>query len=184
MPFDFQYDPEQLKAIGRQVEAYRQRVAQPSPLLESLATSLADEWRRNIDAGPNDRWEAGASIRATAQSGTTLKDKALMYRSISGGQIAADAIAIGSALTVGEGRHNLLAIHEFGATINPKTANGNLRFRLPFLPNKPWITRKTVRIPARPTAPFDWTAQDLTPAAQDLVRQHGLDYLVELGDQS
>jgi phage gpG-like protein len=179
MSFEFHYDREALRAMGRRVMAYAEAGENVSPLLQSLATALADEWRKNIDAGPTERWEAGASIRAAAQSGTTLKDKAILYRSISGGQSGADEITIGSALAVGE--FNLLSIHEFGATVRPRDPMGFLQFRLPFAAGKPWLRKKEVRIPARPTSPFDWDKGDLTPEAAALVERHGLDYVVNLG---
>jgi len=56
------------------------------PLLNVIASDLAQMWRDNIDAGPNDRWQAGPSYRAETFGGTTLHDRGLMQASIIGQQ--------------------------------------------------------------------------------------------------
>src|SRR5882724_7780964 len=84
------------------------------PLLNEIASDLAQMWRDNIDAGPNDRWQAGPSYRASALGGATLRDRGLMQASIVGQQTGLSEVSVGSPLTVGDG-WNLLAIHEFGA---------------------------------------------------------------------
>jgi phage gpG-like protein len=166
----------------------------PDPLLGQLATDLAQLWQDNIDAGPNDRWEAGPSYRAQALGGATLVDSGRMKASILGRQSGPLEITIGSDLTVGAG-WNLLAIHEFGADVQAASSRW-LTFSYPlgaYTPASPsgksanrptsdpgWARKKQVRIPSRPTAPFDWDRGELTPEAHDLVQSRISDYLTEL----
>lgn len=197
---------------GRRVQRIITGIENPDPLLASLAVELADLWRMNIDAGPNDRWEAGPSRRALTQSGTTLKDKALMYRSITGVVSAPREVTVGSALTVGEKGWNLLSIHEFGAPVRAKnskylaigmTAARGQRpgqftglFVAP-IGGRAFLARRTgktersrlellfvlkthVRIPRRPTSPYDFQADAMTPAGDQLIRQRVGDYTVSL----
>jgi phage gpG-like protein len=158
----------------------------PDALLGQLASDLAQMWRDNIDAGPNDRWEAGPSYRAQAVGGATLVDSGRMKASIVGRQSGPLEITVGSDLTVGAG-WNLLAIHEFGADVQVISAPW-LTFSYPlgaFIPTRPtsdpgWARKKQVRIPRRPTAPFDWDSGELTPEAHALVQSHISNYLTEL----
>jgi phage gpG-like protein len=174
----------------------------PDALLDQLAADLAQMWRDNIDAGPNERWEAGPSYRAQALGGATLVDTGRMRASIVGRQSGPSEITIGSDFTVGSG-WNLLSIHEFGADVRPATAEW-LTFTYPlgvFTPSKPlmaqapalslsngsvpaavdgWARKKQVRIPRRPTAPFDWDRGELTPEADSLVQSRISDYFTEL----
>jgi hypothetical protein len=153
----------------------------PDSLLGQLADDLAHLWQDNIDAGPNERWEAGLSYRARALGGVTLRDRGLMKASIGGRQTGPSEISVGSHLTVGDG-WNLLAIHEFGANVNTRSAPW-LTFRYPvgsFAAESGWARKKHIRVPRRPTAPFDWDRATLTPEADQLVRSRVGDYLVEL----
>jgi phage gpG-like protein len=166
----------------------------PDPLLGQLASDLAQMWQDDIDAGPNDRWEAGPSYRAQALGGATLVDSGRMKASIIGRQSGPLEITIGSDLTVGAG-WNLLAIHEFGADVHATSAPW-LTFSYPlgaFTPDSPsatasnrptsdpgWARKKQVRIPRRPTAPFDWDSGELIPAADALVQSRISDYLTEI----
>jgi phage gpG-like protein len=158
----------------------------PDPLLDQLASDLAQMWKDNIDAGPNDRWEAGPSYRAQALGGTTLVDSGRMKASIVGRQSGPLEITVGSDLTVGAG-WNLLAIHEFGADVQA-TSVPWLIFSYPLdasIPTRPtsdpgWARKKQVRIPRRPTAPFDWDSGELTPQADALVQSRISDYVAEL----
>ncbi len=166
----------------------------PDPLLDQLAADLAKLWQENIDAGPNERWEAGPSYRALALGGATLVDSGRMKASIVGRQSGPLEITLGSDLTVGAG-WNLLSIHEFGADVRATSAPW-LRFSYPpgsYTPGSPsnrpsnrptsdpgWAQKKQVRIPRRPTAPFDWDSGELTPDADALVQSRISDYLTEL----
>jgi len=163
----------------------------PDTLLNQLASDLAQMWQDNIDAGPNDRWEAGPSYRAQALGGATLVDSGRMKASITGRQSGPREITIGSDLTVGAG-WNLLAIHEFGADVRASAADW-LTFSYPlgsYTPARPisdpgWAKKKQVRIPRRPTAPFDWDRGELTPEADTLVQSRIDEYFAEVsGRQS
>jgi hypothetical protein len=117
-----------------------------------------------------------------------------MKASIIGRQSGPLEITIGSDLTVGAG-WNLLAIHEFGADVHATSAPW-LTFSYPlgaFTPDSPsatasnrptsdpgWARKKQVRIPRRPTAPFDWDSGELIPAADALVQSRISDYLTEI----
>src|SRR5580658_7650338 len=151
-------------------------------------------WRDKIDAGPNDRWEAGPSYRAQALGGATLVDSGRMKASIVGRQSGPLEITVGSDLTVGSG-WNLLAIHEFGADVRAGAAKW-LTFSYPlgsYTPDNPsgksstrptadpgWARKKQVRIPRRPTAPFDWDRGELMPDADTLVQSRISDHLTEI----
>jgi phage gpG-like protein len=170
----------------------------PDPLLDRLASDLALMWQDNIDAGPNERWEAGPSYRVQALGGATLVDSGRMKASIVGRQSGPLEITIGSDLTVGAG-WNLLAIHEFGADVRATSAQW-LTFSYPLGPftpaspsNRPvvaqasapagvdgWARKQQVRIPRRPTAPFDWDRGELTPEADALVQSRISDYVTEI----
>ncbi len=166
----------------------------PDALLSRLAVGLAQMWRDNIEAGPNERWEAGPSYRVQALGGTTLRDRGLMWDSIVGRQTGPYEVTIGSDLSVGGG-WNLLAIHEFGADVKAKSAQW-LVFRYPLgsstpsnAPGQPltrtatesgWARKQEIHIPRRPTAPFDWDRGELTPEADQLVRSCISDCLVEV----
>lgn len=158
----------------------------PDPLLSQLATDLAQMWRDNIDAGPNERWEAGPSYQGQALGGATLVDSGRMKASIVGRQSGPLEITVGSDLTVGAGWH-LLSIHEFGADVRATAADW-LTFSYPlgpFTPTGPtsdpgWARKKQVRIPRRPTAPFDWDRGELTPEAEALVQSRISDYFTEI----
>jgi phage gpG-like protein len=161
----------------------------PDALLDQLATDLAQMWRDNIDAGPNERWEAGPSYRAQALGGTTLVDTGRMQTSIVGEQTGPLEITIGSDLTVGTGC-SLLSIHEFGADVSA-SATDWLTFSYPLGAFGPanssnsrtadlgWARKKQIRIPRRPTAPFDWDRGELTPEADQLVHSRVGDYISE-----
>src|SRR5258706_16196861 len=73
------------------------------PLLNGIASDLAQMWRDNIDAGPNDRWQAGSSYRAQIFGGATLRDRGLLQSSIVGQQTGPSEISVGSSLMVGNG---------------------------------------------------------------------------------
>jgi len=150
------------------------------PVLNLIASDLAQMWRDNIDAGPNDRWQAGPSYRAKTFGGITLRDRGLMQSAIVGQQTGPSEISVGSPLTVGNG-WNLLAIHEFGADVVAKTKEW-LTFRYPLVSSTEpgWARKKEIAIPSRPTAPFDWNRNELTPDAGQLVRSRIDDYLAEL----
>ena len=166
----------------------------PDPLLDQLASDLAQLWRDNIDAGPNERWEAGPSYRAQALGGATLVDSGRMKASIIGRQSGPSEITVGSDLTVGAG-WNLLSIHEFGADVQAATAPW-LTFSYPLgscspdsSSNKPsnrptsdpgWARKQQVRIPRRPTAPFDWDSGELTPDADALIQSRISEYATEV----
>ena len=152
----------------------------PDSLLAQLATVLAHMWQDNIDAGPNERWEAGPSYRALALGGVTLSDRGLMKASIAGRQTGPFEISVGSDLIVGNG-WNLLTIHEFGADVKARSKPW-LTFRYPLgsSADDGWARKKQIHIPRRPTAPFDWDQQQLTPEANQLVRSRLDDYLAEL----
>ncbi len=165
----------------------------PDPLLAQLASGLAQIWQDNIDTGPNDRWEGGLSYRAQALGGVTLVDSGRMKASIVGRQSGPLEITMGSDLTVGSG-WNLLAIHEFGANVRAGAAKWlTFSYPLSFVPGSPsgnlsnrpasdpgWARKKQIRIPRRPTAPFDWDSGELTPDADDLVQSRVSDYLAEI----
>jgi hypothetical protein len=150
------------------------------PLLNTIASDLAQMWRDNIDAGPNERWQAGPSYRTQSFGGVTLRDRGLMQASIVGQQTGPSEIIVGSPLTVGNG-WNLLAIHEFGANVKP-TSKEWLTFRYPLASSAEpgWARKKEITIPSRPTAPFDWDRDELTPEADQLVHSRIDDYLAEL----
>ncbi len=150
------------------------------PVLNVIASDLAQMWRDNIDAGPNDRWQAGPSYRAQTFGGTTLRDRGLMQASIVGQQTGPSEITVGSPLTVGNG-WNLLAIHEFGADVVAKNKEW-LTFRYPLgsTAESGWACKKEVTIPKRPTAPFDWDHDELTPEADQLVHTDIDNYLTGL----
>ena len=122
-----------LDEARRAVRVLAQRVANPAPLMTKLAFGLAKMWQDNIDAGPNDRWEAGPSLRVQATGGTTLRDRGVMKASIQGAVTSPQTVEIGSALTVraSKGDVPLLAVHEFGTTIRPVHGKA-LRFKMPF----------------------------------------------------
>lgn len=168
----------------------------PDALLGQLASDLAQMWQDNIDAGPNDRWESGPSYRAQAFGGVTLVDAGRMKASIVGRQSGSMKITVGSDLTVGSG-WNLLSIHEFGADVRASAAGWLwLTFSYPigsFTPSNPlnrptdsgWARKRQVRIPRRPTAPFDWDRGELTPEADSLVQSRIDEYFAEVsGRQS
>jgi hypothetical protein len=150
------------------------------PILNVIASDLAQMWRDNIDAGPNDRWQAGPSYRAKTFGGTTLRDRGLMQSSIVGQQTGPSEISVGSPLTVGGG-WNLLAIHEFGAEVIAKNKEW-LTFRYPLasVADFGWARKKEITVPKRPTAPFDWDRDELTPEADHLVHSRIDNYLTEL----
>lgn len=175
---------------GQRLRRIADGLDHPDSLLSQLATDLAQLWRDNIDAGPNERWEAGPSYRVQALGGVTLRDRGLMRDSIVGRQTGPFEVTIGSDLTVGAG-WDLLAIHEFGADVKAKSAQW-LTFRYLLgssTSDKPltqtaaeygWARKSQIHIPRRPTAPFDWDRGELTPEADQLVRSRISDYLVEM----
>ena len=103
-----------------------------------------------------------------------------MQASIVGQQTGPSEITVGSPLTVSNG-WNLLAIHEFGADVIAKNKEW-LTFRYPLASSAEpgWARKKVITIPSRPTAPFDWDRDELTPEADQLVRSRVNDYLTEL----
>ena len=179
---------------------FARAVSNPSPVLQELGTALAKMWRDNILAGPNERWEAGPSQRALKESGTTLYDTGMMLQSITGQQVGDHDVAIGSRLEL-PGGWNKLAIHEFGATIHRVVKPGSVKLRtnargelerrgnLAIFAGPLHKRFRTVgftggneyaiRIPARPTSPFDWKNNALLPAAHALATKRIGDYLVE-----
>ena len=180
---------------GRRIRRIAEGINNANSLLSLLAFDLAKMWQDNIDAGPNDRWEAGASYRVRAFGGVTLRDRGLMKLSIAGAVTAPNEATIGSAMTVGDAGWNLLATHEFGANVIARNAP-YLSFRVPvgtrIFSNKTgkqlarpvsefaWARKKQVRIPRRPTSPYNWDTGQLMPAADQLVRSRVGDYIVEL----
>ncbi|MCX6907499.1 MAG: hypothetical protein NTY01_05595 [Verrucomicrobia bacterium] len=197
-----------------------QRAADAEPALKKVAFGLAKMWRANIDAGPNERWQAGPSRRVMATGSVTLSDRGLMKASIQGAVTSPVSCVIGSALTTrGSGKDwNQLATHEFGARVQaapghalpiPLTAQARRTAprdfpglfmvkragRNPFLATSlmggrgknrgeigitpQYALVKSVRIPARPTAPVDWKTGNLLPAADRFVRTTAGDYVVE-----
>ena len=206
--------------VRRSLRSIAQRINDAAPMMKLLALTLAKMWRDNIDAGTNERWEAGPSRRVMETGGVTLRDRGVMKASIMGAVTSPTSCEIGSALTTrGTGSDwNLLATHEFGA--NPKAAPGHAlpipltaearrtaprnfpglfmvkrANRAPILATSimrgrgknrgvvgitpQYILLQSVRIPARPTSPFDWRTKQLTPAADMFVRKVVGPYVVE-----
>lgn len=198
-----------------------QRVSNAAPMMKLLAFELVKMWQMNLRAGPNERWEAGASrrVRTDPGGGVTLRDRGEMEGSIKGVVTSPTSCAVGSTYSVrGRSRDwSLLAIHEMGATIKaspghalaiPLTAQarrmpprqmpglfmikragrapilatpllggrGKNRGEVGVTPQ--YILLTSVRIPARPTSPFDWKANRLLPAADQFVRFTVGDYVI------
>ena len=135
--------------------------------------------------------------------GITLRDRGFMKQSIVGVQTGPDEVTVGSALTVGSG-WNLLGIHEFGAMIHRTVKPGAVKLRtdargellhregtnlaifasplhkryrsVAFEGGKEY----TIRIPRRPTSPFDWDRGELTPHAAKLATDMVGNYMVGL----
>lgn len=182
--------------MGRRIRRIVGAVDNPDPNLAALGTDLADLWRKNILAGPNERWEAGPSKRALEQGGTTLVDTGLMFRSIDGFQSGENEVTVGSALTVGSKGYNLLALHEFGvdteATVGPFTRrqpsrnvgkSGKLGVKkAPVAEGVAFVGPFTRHqyLPRRPTSPFDWDTESMTPEGDAVVRKHVEEYEVRL----
>jgi hypothetical protein len=152
-------------------------------LVNGVAADLAQMWRDNIDAGPNERWERGASRRAEMFGGVTLSETGAMKDSIVGAQTGPNEATVGSALEVGNG-YNLLAIQEFGVDAEVSVGAFTRRVSHPSLrpaggARKPLGGsgvaavrgfQRHMHIPRRPTSPFDWDAGELTPEAQAQVQ--------------
>ena len=194
------FDQSGMDGMHSALRRFDRVISDPSPVLQGLGTELAEMWKANILDGPNERWEAGESKRALKESGTTLYDTGMMLQSITGQQVADNEIAVGSRLTVADG-FNLLAIHEFGATIHRVVKPGAVKLRtnargelerrgnLAIFAGPLHKRFRTVayeggneyeiRIPRRPTSPFDWDNGTLLPAADALVTGRLGDYLVE-----
>lgn len=109
----FSFDQRGFDEQGRRVRRIMDGLARPDPVLDRVGSGLAKMWQDNIDAGPNERWQAGLSRRVQRFGGITLRDSGRMKSSIQGVQTGPNEVTVGSALTVGRG-YNLLGLHEFG----------------------------------------------------------------------
>ena len=178
MPFTI--EPRGFDEQGQRLRLIDARLDNLDPILNVLASDLAQMWRDNIDAGPNDRWQAGLSYRAESLGGVTLRDRGLMQDSIVGQQTGPAEISVGSPLTVGND-WNLLAIHEFGADVKA-TNKPWLMFRYPLASatDSGWARKKAITIPKRPTAPFNWDSGELMPEAEIAVQSRINIYLAEI----
>jgi phage gpG-like protein len=163
----------------------------PDGLLNPVAADLAQMWRDNIDAGPNERWDPPSPrLRRTRREGTALVVTGAMRDSIVGAQTGPNEAAVGSSLEVGGG-YNLLAIQEFGvdAVVNvgafTRRTSGGLRGvagvgRRPLGEAGVALVRgfeRHMHIPRRPTAPFDWDAGELTPEGREQVQERVEEYV-------
>jgi hypothetical protein len=181
---------------GRRIRHIAEAIENADPLLQLLAFDLAKMWQDNIDAGPNERWQAGPSRRVQKFGGVTLRDRGFMKASIAGAQTAADAVTVGSAMTVGKRGWNLLSLHELGVDTTVQvqgfnrlsrrqrrftvgTANEKLKGSFGSFSYVRPFTRHQF-LPKRPTSPFNFDTGEMTPAADTLIRSRVGDYLVEL----
>lgn len=190
----FSFNQSNFDELGNRMRKVIEGIENPDPLKAAVGTGLANLWRKNIDDGPTQRWADGPSLRAKKQSGTTLRNTSLMYSSIVGLQVGPDEVMVGSALTVGRG-YNLLALHEFGVDAwvpvrpflrrNPK---GNVYGKLNGKRKKiaegfTWVKGafgdgflRHQRLPKRPTSPFDWDNEAMTPEGDALIHKFFDDY--------
>jgi phage gpG-like protein len=123
------------KALGAIVEAGRN----PQPALEEIGVYAVKSTRGRFfeEQGPGGLpWLP--SIRRQREGGRTLTASGRLRGDISY-QAGPDFVEWGTAVIYG-------GVHQFGATIRPKTAKA-LVFEIPGVG---WVTRKEVTIPARP----------------------------------
>lgn len=99
-----------------------------------VSTQMRFERQESPDGNP---WPP--SLRAILEGGETLRESGRLYGSLTH-QADADGVEWGTDVIYA-------AVHQFGATIVPKSA-GALHFRLPG--DLGWVTRQSVTIPARP----------------------------------
>lgn len=95
------------------------------------------------------------------RTGQPLRNTGRLYGSI-GARRAGNAILVGTNLTTPGGDHNLGAIHQFGAHIEPK-AGDYLVWSPPGM--KGLVFAKSVTIPARPFMPLDAAGRVALPQA-------------------
>lgn len=113
------------------------------PVLDAIGASLAESTRMRFEreTGPDGvKWPP--SIRALAQGGHTLRDEGHLYASITH-RAGPTSVEVGTSIPYS-------AIHQFGGTIKAKSAKA-LRFRI----GDVWVTKDSVKIPARPFLGID-----------------------------
>jgi len=112
-------------------------------LFDAIGAALVTSTQQRMERGQapdGSVWPP--SIRALAEGGKTLIDKARLFQSITH-EASATGVEVGTNVIYA-------AVHQFGATIEAKTERG-LRFRI----GDQFVTKQSVTIPARPFLGLD-----------------------------
>jgi phage virion morphogenesis protein len=124
--------------VAKAFAAAQAQTADTRPLMEQIGASLllSTQMRFENERGPDGNpWPK--SLRVTIAGGKTLRDQGHLYQSLTY-NATADRVEVGS-------NRIYAAIHQLGGVIRAK-AGGLLKFRIGGM----WISKKSVKIPARP----------------------------------
>lgn len=138
-----------------------------APALRSIGAAIVKNTQLRFEAetGPKGvPWKK--SRRAASQGGKTLQDSRRLYASLTSRVVGAGTLEVGTNVAYA-------AVHQFGATIRPKTSRGTrasgttkrLKFRIP---GGGFRTVASVTIPARPFLGF--TQEDREDVSDILAR--------------
>jgi len=113
------------------------------PIMDAIGAGLVASTQERFEreeAPDGSRWPQ--SLRAQVEGGKTLRDEGILYASITH-RAATGSVEVGTNLIYG-------AIHQFGGIIRAKAAKA-----LSFMIGGHWVSRSSVKIPARPFLGID-----------------------------
>lgn len=150
------------QVLADQVEEKFRELGTQSPQVRRAVDAFARVVRTRIQMGfRTARSPQGApwrKLNSFFRAGQPLRNTGRLYGSIQARR-QGDAVVIGTNLRTPDGRHNLGAIHQFGAIVNPtagpgRTWRGRLLGPIPTAA-KGFVFLKRAVIPARPFMPLD-----------------------------
>lgn len=157
-------------AVQARLNKLQASAADMRPAYSAIGKTLIDRIRLGF-RGTRSPW-GGQWAPLRSRSGQALRNTGRMLRSIVD-RVDGQGVTVGTNLRVPGGSASLPAVHQYGATIVPRTAQF-LTFRI----NGRFVAVKQVTIPARPFMPLRKGGQlDLPPAWAKGVLRNLADHL-------
>lgn len=124
--------------VGRKLAAAVTLLTDPRPLYDRLGSALVLSTSQRFERGTgSDGNPWPQSIRVLTQGGKTMQNTGFLRRSLTH-EVSGTGVSVGTNAIYA-------AVHQFGATIRPKSKSA-LRFKI----GNRFVTKKQVTIPARP----------------------------------
>lgn len=149
----------------QELQAKFAELTSSSPAMKAAVMAFARVLRTRIQLGFRNAQAPGGGawkpLNPFFRTGKPLRDTGRLYGSIQA-KADGDAVLVGTNLRTPGGGHSLGAIHQYGATVEPKKVGGLLG---PIKSTKGFVFIRRAVIPARPFMPLDGAGNVALPPA-------------------